>query len=400
MPQRVRPWTRFPGGRILVSMTGSGVVSGDPPVEGDNAERINALLDDYTLPSIMTGLQYPADPVTTTTHEVRTNAELTAAVGGNGRRILIRGPGNGWQATYSQFSLTNRSDIDIVMDNDATITGGGGWWHGVARRIRWTGGNAQITTGTNDGFTFADIEDLLFDDVRIYRTSGEGHAFLWNGSNHRRVALINSTVEQTFIGGNAPNVYAMFTFSNHTTASDWIWLKNRLIGQGGAVRIMSMGTRIALVDNYFTEQPGVNGSIRIHENNDGLWFAHNVHVNAGGNGPMFSFLVSGGADPNSTAIMTNFVVEDNKLFGAQSNFPSGQAMRFGDSQAGNFDQMTNLVSRRNTWFDPDGPTTPQSHGWYQNMSASSYAAEDNFRIGPGHPDYETAPAASSFGAQR
>jgi hypothetical protein len=366
-----------------------------PPASGDNADRINALLDDYTLPSIMTGLQYPADPVTTTTHEVRTNAELAAAVNGDGRRVLIYGPSNGGLASYNQFNPGTRNDLDIVMDNDATITGSAGWgWFSALRRIRWTGGNVNITSGTNDGWFIWDAEDVLFDNVRVYRTGGAGH-IMYPGNRTLRFSMINSTVEFTASGSGI--YYAMFSSGSIGSRGDWVFCNNRFIGEGPSVRLMAMGLRTAILGNYFSEFPNP-ASVRIHETNDKFWFARNVGVNNGGNQPTLSFLVSGNSEPVSS-VMNDFLVEDNRLFAQQGQLGAGNVMRFGDPVVSNQDQATNFVIRNNLWSDPTASSTASSHGWYQ-FGSTPFVAENNLRVGPGHPSYETAPAASSFGAQR
>ncbi|MCC5870695.1 MAG: hypothetical protein JJU27_19520 [Gammaproteobacteria bacterium] len=235
---------------------------------------------------------------------------------------------------------------------------------------------------------------MLFDDVRIYRSNSGGHIFYPGVDRNRRFVMINSTVE--FIASGSGIYYAVFSAGTASNRGDWIFLNNRFIGEGPSVRIMYLGLRTAIVGNYFSEflNPA---SVRIHESNDKLWFADNVAVSAGGNQPTLSFLVSGNAADVSW-VMNDFLIENNRLFAIQSNLGAGNVMRFGDSVASNQGQATNWVIRNNTWFDPTGPSGGTSHGWYQ--FTVPYIAENNLRIGPGHPSYMTPPAASAFGANR
>ena len=384
------------GGGALAAPPNPPVFLGeDVIVVGNNANRINAILDAYAVPDILSGLRYPADPVTTTTHEVRNNAELTAAVSGDGRLVRIYGPSNGGLASYNQFNPGARSDLDIVMDNDATVSGPSGWaWFNPLRRFRWTGGNIDIAGGDASGFRIADAEDVLFDDVRMTRDGSDGHIFLTQGNRHLRIAVINTTME--FTASGAARNYAMYSAGDPTYRGDWVLLNNRFIGQGPPVRLMFNGLRTAIVGNYFSEFPNA-ASIRIHEDCDKLWFAHNVSVHGGGNQQNFDFVVSGNS-VDVSSIMNDVVIEDNRLFATRSNINSGGTMRLGDIVEANRSQATNWVIRGNTWSDPTGPVGGDSHGYF--LITVPYVAENNLRVGPGHPSYETVPAASGFGAGR
>lgn len=386
------------GNNALAAPPNPPVIFGDDVIVSDsNANRIDAILSRYTLPSILDGLQYPADPVTTTTYEVRTDAELSAAMGGDGRMIRIYGPANGGQATYSAFAIPRggRSDIDIVMDNDATIVTGAGWgWWNPVRRLRWTGGNIEISGGSGNGFRIADAEDLLFDNVRMRRGGTDGHILAMQGDRHLRIAVVNSTMEFTESGPGT--YYAMYSAGDPTYRGDWILLNNRFIGQGPPVRLMYNGLRTAIVGNYFSEFPNP-ASIRLHEESDKLWFAHNVSVHGGGNQMNFDFTVSA-TNFATDSILNDFLIEDNQLFATRSNINSGQVARYGGHIAELQDQATGWVIRNNTWSDPTGPAGGEPHGHY--MFSVPYTAENNLRVGPGHPSYETVPSAADFGAAR
>ena len=392
------------GGWVLAAPPNPPVFLGDDVIIAENnANRINAILDGYTVPSILSGLQYPADPVTTTTHEVRTNAELAAAIGGDGRLIRIYGPLNGGQANYAQFSLNNRTDIDIVMDNDATITGGAGWaWFLPVRRLRWTGGNINITSGGSTGFRISDAEDVLFDDVRMYKGGTNGHIFYPGTVRTLRFGIINSTLEFT---ANGPGTeYAIFSAAARPLTGnrgDWIFLNNRFIGQGPPARLMHMGLRTVMVGNYFADFPnaGNPASIRVHYDCDKFWFADNVYVSGGGNQPNIGFIVSGeGGGEDTDAIMNDFRLENNRYFATQSDFNAGVVIRVGDMVAANRSQATNWVFLNNIWSDPTGPAGGETYGTV--LIDVPYVREGDLRVGPGHPSYETAPPASDFGATR
>lgn len=365
---------------------------------GDNANRIHAIFNAYTLPDILSTLQLPADPLTTQDIEVRTSAELSNAVSGDARRIFIRGPGHGGQATYPQFDLSNRSDIDIVMDNDATIEGSSGWrWNGPVRRLRWTGGNIHFTS-SGDGLTITDAEDALFDDIRAYKDGPGGHIWLYNSGarNFRRNAMINSTLEFLTIGDGID--YALYIAAAETvvTAGDWVFANNLIIGQGPAIRLMWLGENTAIVGNYFSEFMA-NASLRIHHETDRMWFAHNVSVHGGGTQPNLAFQISSqGADESD--IMNALRIESNRLFAHASAINSGSVYRLGDVVASNQEQATNWVLLNNIWSDPDGPSEGATFGGV-NISVP-FERDGDLRVGPGHPDYMTAPSRASFGASR
>ena len=385
------------GGELLAAPPNPPVFIGDDVIIAENnANRINAILDGYTVPAILSGLQYPADPVTTTTHEVRNNSQLASAVGGNGRLIRIYGPGNGGQSTYNQFDLGGRSDIDIVMDNDTTISGSAGWaWWGAVRRFRWTGGNINVA-GSADGWRISDAEDVLFDDVRMYKSSGaSGHVLYLGSTNHRRFAMINSTVE--ILPNVAPSYYAVIIGhqNNPVTASDWFFLNNRFIGNGPPVRKTSLGVRSVHVGNYYsslTEQ-NQNASIRFHRSIDKMWFAHNVSVFGAGNQPNFNPVVG---DPGH--IMNDVRIEENRFFATRANINAGSVYRAGDMDPTLQQFATNWVFSNNIWSDPTGPAGGETFGGV--FISVPYVREGDLRVGPGHPSYETAPSASGFGAAR
>ena len=407
MNTRIQAQTRGSSFRPLGIFCGLGLLifsnlaaTPEPPVlffAGDNTNRIEAILGKYTRPSNLTALQYPADPVTTTTHEVRTNSELAAAVGGDGRLIRIYGPSNGGQATYSQFNLSNRSDIDIVMDNDATITGGSGWaWWGPVRRIRWTGGNIALTSGGN-GLQIPNAEDLLMDDVQIYKTSGNAGMLLFlgasSGPHHQRVALINSTMRYT----NTSSEYAIYISSGHAgTSGNWILANNRIQGGETPIRTEYLGQYAAWVGNHFS---GFNNQgCRIHYDTLDMWIEDNDVVNTSGNNqPLFNFQATAGF-PGTDNPMERFRIFNNRYYAVSSDFNAGSVYRLGEPFGSANLNYPGWELRNNTWHDPTGPTTPGT--WGSILIQNSYIRENEIRIGPGNAAYQTPPPAGDFGANR
>ena len=372
------------------------------PPSGDNAARLIAARNVHAeaWPSILTGIQYPADPVTTTTHEVRNNTELADAVSGNGRLVRIFGPSNGGLASYNQFSLNNRSDIDIVMDNDATIAGPGGWaWFLPVRRLRWTGGNIQALSGTSEGLRISDAEDVMFDNVRMYKSGGgEGHVFYPGTVNLRRFAVINSTIE--ILPQIATLDYAIISSADAATSGDYFFINNRFRGHSSPTRQQGLGSRVALVGNFYHyTNLGVAGSVRIHGDpgqTANVWFAHNLVLGTG-NQPPVSFIVSS-QGANTNAVLSNFLVESNRVWHTQSELNAGIIWRLGDTVASNRSQATGFVITGNRWLDDTGPAGGEPlSGYFFDVP---FTESNNLRVGPGHVDYEAVPAFTNFGAIR
>lgn len=368
------------------------------PASTSNQSRINAFFEAYVLPSILDGLQYPADPITTADFEVRSSADLSNAVAGDGRRIYIRGPANGGQSTYPQFNLSHRSDIEIVMDNDATIRGGSGWrWDGPVRRLRWTGGNIEFTS-SGDGLVITDLEDGLFDDTYWFKDGPSGHILLWTSGNRnfRRIVLMNSTIEFRQIGNSID--YGIFLAgASNGSSGDWLFLGNHINGQGPPSRMQWLGTRTAIVGNYFRDSVGPNSSVRVHETLRNFWFHDNVHVHGGGTQPSLAFQVSSQGSNNSY-LMDTALIEDNRFFANRSSINSGSIWRLGDPVASNQDQAINWTIRNNTWNDSTSSSDGSTFGGI--MIAAPYVEENNVRVGPGHSRYVAAPSPSGYGAMR
>lgn len=378
------------------------------PATGDNQSRVQSAIaaatgQPFALPSQVSALQYPADPVTSGDPvEVQTNAELEEAISTGGRVIRIYGPANGGLATYDQFNLTV-DDVDIVMDNDATISGTAPWqWFTSLQRIRWTGGNIAITgAADSDGFRIADAQDFLFDNVNMYKVgaSGFAHVFQPQGdAGMRRFAVINSTIEQQT--ATTTNYYSVFSFSGtlaeaSTPGTDIIWVNNLHVGVGPPVRLIKGGQRTVIVGNYY-DYIGSSGAVRLHRNYDGVWFGYNYIPRRSGTAALLKFEISDDITSLPNTYMNDVLIENNNMF--QDTGTS--AYQFGDvGVPGQADQCTNWVVRGNrvhsTAIDPDSTSTIPMGG---NIPGSNYTQSDDLVVGSNHADYITDPGQSGFGA--
>lgn len=209
MGQRVKSRTRWPyrlgwtfaGSGLAVpaagqAVTGTGAYafglspgfsgSGIAGLPGDNLSRILAILNGRE-PHF--SYSVPADPVSSGDWiECTTAAQFNAAADDNGSRIYI-------PSSFSGAIEILANDIDIVMENTATITGTlnlgtGSVWR--TRRVRWTGGNI------NGRLLGRQFEDILFDDVNFnYNIDGNYNDLTANSNRFYRIAFINCTLQNT-----------------------------------------------------------------------------------------------------------------------------------------------------------------------------------------------------------
>jgi hypothetical protein len=128
---------------------------------------------------------WPTEPnITSPDFNVPADGSFATGVATGGRRVIVA-------AGYTGAGSTNwGDDIDVVMDNTATITSACDL--GAAQRIRWTGGN--IALPSNTGFCMQlSGADVLFDNIRM--TGGvNGIELGLGGTTFDRVAVINSTL--------------------------------------------------------------------------------------------------------------------------------------------------------------------------------------------------------------
>ncbi len=170
----------------------------DAVISGENATRINAILDLYTVPARFNPgvvVEYPDDPVTTATDNVTNQSTLdTALAAGNGRLINVAA------GSYTSLPIASQqTDLDIVLADTASFSGGitvGHTTNGPSHRIRITGGDF------NGGLTmFNEDTHILLDNVNI--DGGSNFSSLFVGPQ-THVALINTTIT-----ANASGVYGI-----------------------------------------------------------------------------------------------------------------------------------------------------------------------------------------------
>lgn len=284
-------------------------VSDSPVLHCDNGElvcaRVNSAGYDLSGFSIPFEVNWPIEPITTSVQNVSTMAGLRAAVAGSNVLINVA-PG-----VYSG-GLTNwGNDIDIVMDNGATLVGNITMDNGPPNgpsRIRWTGGNIE------GNHAIRNTTDLLFDNVYFNGTGGG--AGIQTGGTVRRLAIINSTMTSTT--GNMSWVI----FTNPWTGfgpvrhSDFILANTRLFVPVGSSSTQTIRLneeffdRVIVVDTVINETGFRDYGWRSNQINN-LYMA-NV-INIGNVGSLFMNW-DGGSNWSNAVSSTNFVAENVDVY--------------------------------------------------------------------------------------
>lgn len=208
-----------------------------PGVGGDNADRLDALLGEYTIPFTV---NYPADPVITSESTATNNSELSAAIQVAGRKVTVTGDARG--------SLPNpANDIWIELADGAQIGNAGGVWDfgfGGVQRMRISSQNPRQGE-YHGGLTFpTDTTDVLIDGVTFVETSSSGTA-RHNIYDSQRIAIINSWVT----GNNFTLLANSGNNADVILANSYFLARNVPAGGNGAIRLKDIN-RLVIVDVY------------------------------------------------------------------------------------------------------------------------------------------------------
>ena len=167
-----------------------------------NATTLAAGTDPYDLSGFSIGfaINWPVEPNTTTTFNVPADGSFATAISVSGRLVNVA-------AGYSGAGGTMADDVDVVMDNTATITSPIN--HSNNSRHRITGGNI---TGSATNISADGCSDVLYNNVNVTNTAG-GNCMNMNVSGSgsagfSRVAFINCSFQ---LGLTANGVWALFT---------------------------------------------------------------------------------------------------------------------------------------------------------------------------------------------
>lgn len=216
-----------------------------PPPTGD------APYDLGPMPAFMDGLEWPAEPVTTSTVLVFNDADWTM----QDNTLYVVGVGN-----YSSKNITcNNCEFDLadnsVINGSLTFSGS---------RIKWTGGR-KVGSGSVDlGGGFGN--DLLIDNLHSVNTGGTLNNF--SGPNDwRRVAIINSTLEvQGGSGGCCWQLYMQQPWpagSAQWRGHDLILANVKMIASAQTFRIQN-AENVVIVDSYLNATGAGTNGWRIH----------------------------------------------------------------------------------------------------------------------------------------
>lgn len=130
--------------------------------------------------SIPFSYSWPTSPNTTSTFNVPADGSFATAVGTSGRLVIVA-------AGYTGSGGSVASDIDILMDNTASITSDISL--GSSQRIRIVGGNLTGGTLTGNGFADALVNNLNIDTSSDFATN-----LSVSQAPFQRCAIINSNL--------------------------------------------------------------------------------------------------------------------------------------------------------------------------------------------------------------
>lgn len=201
-------------------------------------------LSNYDVSFFTTGtFATPIPPTTTSTHNVSTIGEFQTAVGVSGALINVAA------GTYTGDLTFTGNDIDIVMDNGATLVG-----HPLMnqnQRIRCTGGNINLGTSEPSTGQLNSTIDVLFDNVNItgnlwfYRNTGAG-------ASNQRLGFINCTIDGLSVtsGGS----FTIFNVQDASTPhyQDILFANCHILNDVNVPVRLQQINRCVCVESYFS----------------------------------------------------------------------------------------------------------------------------------------------------
>ncbi|MBX3707353.1 MAG: hypothetical protein KF911_12050 [Pseudomonadales bacterium] len=231
------------------------------------------LNEPYDLGSVPFAFSWPDPPITQRTIEVTTIEQFRSAVQQSNARVLVAA-GN-----YRGNLNVTGSDLDIVVSNNATITGVLVWGNGLVSqrpaRIRWTGGNL-----IDGGMQLQPIEDLLVNDFFIDNLASNSPEGIHNltglsgvqRQGWNRMAWINSTIRLR--GGSSAGGWAFYTSPNG--GSDLI-LANVKVQTTAGQNNRFMGVRnLIIVDSAFNPDGLSANGMRIHNSSSNVFMRDSI----------------------------------------------------------------------------------------------------------------------------
>lgn len=254
----------------FVANTGSWLTTGG--AAGTNAARISAILNGR---SPHFAYSMPADPVTTREVTVTSATQFNTEAATAGTKININ-------VSFAGNIQIAADDVDVVMSNDATITGNLTLGpSGYVNRIRWTGGNVL------GRFIGPSYRDALFDDVYFHINTGPDYFhYIAMGNRIDRFAFLNSTFRVSGTSGSGDN-WAFFILQRSAADphSDLLFLNSKSLSTGlHAHRVQTVANQL-YVDSAFNPDGTVSGAgLRIHLASEDVWIKDswvrgNFHIN-------------------------------------------------------------------------------------------------------------------------
>lgn len=313
----------------------------------------------------------PFDPITTRDVTVTSASQFNseAATGS----VIIR-----VNSSFSGSVTILGDDVDVIMSNSATITGGLTLGSGGNRctRIRWTGGNVV------GRFTGINYQDVLFDD--FHNASSVSCDWTAAVEQIQRVAVLNSTLQYTG-GGTGASYHVYIGQVNNaippvTLHQDLIFANTKFLCNGGhAIRIMGV-QRILMVDCACNPDGGASfAGLRFHYTCQDIWAKDTWvrdgfkidAVNTGDTGPSFT-----------NALFDNFdrYADDGYSFGLWSFNGSG----------GSWSNSNTGTVQNSTLYNSSGSGTVGFTG-YTNGGGNDNQVWDGSTV----PDYSSVGAVRS-----
>lgn len=294
------------------------------------------------IPARFTGVQFATVPATTRTVSVSTSSALTAALAQNGTRVQVAA-GN-----YSGFSI-NGTDIDVVLDNNATING---FVTVLGTRVRITGG---VLAGPTFSLVAMDTANhLTVDNVRI---ANGVHVYSWNGRNPHHISILRSTI--TTSGGGygvlmGENLSHIILAGNNISNSAPEYAAIRIIRTANVIfagnRVFSSGNRI----------------VRLHEQSNLHLWVRNQFETTGSN----NLWIGPWQGVPTTGRITAVELLENSYYGPQAGI-SGFPIQLDGSEGGG---IADVTISNNRFYTPGSTVTAGQAGAPFTVSGNTFGA--------------------------
>ena len=318
-------WFCTPGALAIV---GAASAQPNPPVLACNDghvacvnEDINVPYDLGDIPARFRAVEFADIPATHRTVTVNSNTDLSRELEVNGSRLVV-GAG-----TYNGTAIRG-TDIDLVLSNSATFTGG---LQILGTRVRVTGGTVASIHGLDTANHFT------LDNVRVR----EGLYFHpWNGNTPHHISILRSTIESP--GNEYPILIGEGGINHFILAGSDI---SNGADAYAAIRIMS-SEYVILADNRVFSSG--NRILRTHDtSNLHLWIRNQFETDDIHNLWLGPFV--GGATGGR---MNSIEILDNTYYGPVAGISGFPLQIDGDQGAG----IADVTIRNNRFFTPGDGT--------------------------------------------